>query len=612
MPDVIKLLPDAIANQIAAGEVIQRPASAVKELLENAVDAGSTEVKLIIRDAGKNLIQVVDNGCGMSVTDARMSFERHATSKIRAAEDLWNIRTMGFRGEALASIAAVAQVELKSRKHEMEIGNRIVIEGSELKLQEPCQCPSGTSLAIKNLFFNTPARRNFLKSNTVETRHIIDEFQRVSLANPNIHFVLDNNGLEVFHLPVGNLRKRIINIFGSNYNERLVPVDEETDIVKIWGFIGKPENAKKTRGEQFFFVNNRFIKSPYLHHAILNAYDDLIPQKTHPLYTIFLEMDPEKVDVNVHPTKQEIKFEDEKLIYAILRSSVKRALGKYSVTPTLDFDQETSFSNINFNREKVEVEQGKPKAPKDRLVSFNPDDMPGKGQQKQDWRALYETGQVEPQTITVPSNWAKQHLDENELGIDEMEHEGVTPYQMHNRYIVTPIKSGIIIIDQQSAHERVLFERYLSALELKNMSSQRQLFPQTVHLGTADANLLKDILAEINALGFEIQEFGKDTFVVHGVPADVNGGNEEEVIEGLLEQFKENQQELKLQKRENLARSMALQTCIKAGKPLTAQEMKKLIDELFACNDFYLAPNGRLTFVRHSLEELDKLFMKRK
>ena len=368
MSDIIRVLPDSIANQIAAGEVVQRPASAVKELIENAIDAGADKVQLIVKDAGKSLLQVIDNGCGMSVTDARMCFERHATSKIRKAEDLFAIRTMGFRGEAMASIAAIAQVELKTRRHEDELGTCICIEGSEVVSQEHVSSPAGTSISVKNLFYNTPARRNFLKGNPVEMRHIIDEFQRVALAHPEIFFTLHHDGNEVFHLPKGSLKQRIVHLFGNTYNQKLVPVEEETTIIDLKGYIGKPEFAKKTRGEQFFFVNNRFIKDPYLNHAVLTAYEELLPSDSYPLYALFIEIDPSKIDINVHPTKTEIKYQDEKALYAIIRSAVKRSLGKYNITPTLDFNQETGFSHM--------ITQ---KAPEDIVppqISFNPNFNP--------------------------------------------------------------------------------------------------------------------------------------------------------------------------------------------------------------------------------------------
>jgi DNA mismatch repair protein MutL len=605
MADIIQQLPDSIANQIAAGEVIQRPASAVKELLENAIDAGASNIQLIIKDAGKALVQVIDDGSGMSDTDARMCFERHATSKIRKADDLFCIRTMGFRGEAMASIAAIANVELKSRLHNEEIGTFIRIEASDVKTQEPCSSPKGTSISIKNLFFNIPARRNFLKSNPVETRHIIDEFQRVALANPGIAFTMHHNGIEVFHLPPDNLRKRIISIFGANYNQRLVPVEENTPVVGIRGFVGKPEFCRKTRGEQYFFVNNRYIRSPYLNHAILHAFDDLIPANSYPLYVLFLDIDPEKIDINIHPTKQEVKFEDEKIIYTYLHAAVKRALGKYSIAPTLDFDTDPSF-------EKYTAKPDPSFANRDFSKGWHPPGQDERMTGGEAWKEFMKTDmpeQKETSVITVESDWQENREDSKIQGTGKTD---VKPVQIHHRYILTTIKDGMILIDQQAAHERILFERYLSLLKSAKNMSQKSLFPQTIHLNISDAQLLKEILPGIKALGFDIQEFGTNDFVVHGMPPDLNDQNEQQVIEGLLEQFKANRESLSGQLNENLAQSMAAGVSIKKGKFLTVAEMNMLIDELFACKDFYKAPNGNLTFVKFSLHELEKQFEKKR
>lgn len=620
MADIIQLLPDAIANQIAAGEVIQRPASVVKELLENSIDAGATSIKLIVKDAGKTLIQVIDNGCGMSPTDARMSFERHATSKISQANDLFHIRTMGFRGEAMASIAAIAQVEMRSRRQSDELGTRIVVEASEVKTQESCQCIPGTNLSIKNLFFNVPARRNFLKSTSVEMRHIIDEFQRVAIAHPDIFFSLHHNGNEVFHLAVGNLRQRLVAIFGNNCNKKLVPVSEETDVLKLEGFVGKPEFAKKTRGEQLIFVNQRFIKSNYLNHAILSAYEELLNKDTYPLYVIFLEMDPARIDINVHPTKQEIKFEDERIVYNYLKVAVRHALGQYSITPTLDFEQEVSFTN-NYPTAKAKTpptkEQtftskggGVPKKPTtDRLESSN----------LRNWKNIYEgldafdeqsadstTQPEEDGAVTIGSEWPEASpLDDATKSFSKKQR---APYQIHNTYIVSQIKSGYLLIDQQSAHERILYERFLSVLSEKENYTQKQLFPKTIEVSPAEVELMKEILPQINQLGFDIQDFGSNSFVVHGIPADLKGQkNEQEIIERLLEQYKANL-ELKLDLNENLARSMARSSSIKRGQSMTATEMQELIDQLFACNVPYKNPTGRFCFITFDLEELEKRF----
>lgn len=602
MPDIIQLLPDSIANQIAAGEVIQRPASAVKELMENSIDAGGTFIQLIIKDAGKQLIQVVDDGCGMSDTDARMSFERHATSKIKTTDDLFNIRTMGFRGEALASISAIAQVELKSKKQEEESGTFILIEGSRVKRQEPVSCNAGTSISIKNLFYNIPARRNFLKSNAVETRHIIDEFQRIALAYPSLGFSMHHNDSEIFHLPAENLRKRIIRIFGNNYNQRLVPVDEETPIVTINGFIGKPEFSKKTRGEQYFFVNNRFIKSPYLNHAIMNGYQDLIPQKNYPLYVLFIDLDPARIDINVHPTKQEIKFEDERIIYTYLHAAVKRALGRHSITPTLDFERETSFETFSVPPEGFKGNQDS--------EGYSPFSTVQKREKPvQDWPEFLKTGEIQTgNTITVKSEWEQGGQQQDISGMPQR----VKPYQFHSSYIFTTIKDGMIVIDQQAAHERILYNRYNTSSEGEKMASQKSMFPQTLEFNTSDSQMIRDLLDIINELGFDIQEFGNNDFVVHAIPADLAGFNELELIEGILENFKANRSSLNIDKRENLYRSMAVKAAIKKGTALNETEMNNLIDELFACTDFMQSPSGKLTFIKYTLQELDRQFEKKR
>src|SRR5471030_29055 len=397
MPDIIQLLPDAVANQIAAGEVVQRPASAVKELIENAIDAGADKIQLILKDAGKSMIQVIDNGCGMSMTDARMSFERHATSKIRKAEDLFAIRTMGFRGESMASIAAISQVELKTRRHEDELGTCIIIEGSEMIRQEACSANTCTSISIRNLFYNTPARRNFLKSNPVEMRHIIDEFQRVALANPQIFFTLHHDGQEVYHLPAASLKQRIVHLLGNQYNQRLVPVEEDTTIIKLRGFVGKPEFARRTRGEQFFFVNNRFIKDAYLNHAVITAFEELLPHESYPLYVLFIDIDPARIDINVHPTKTEIKYQDDKAIYAIIRSAVKRSLGRYNITPSLDFENDNSIQHLITPVPMEQIIQPS--------ISFNPDFNPFNTDKKVEREIPFLRASGEYRSSPIPANW---------------------------------------------------------------------------------------------------------------------------------------------------------------------------------------------------------------
>jgi DNA mismatch repair protein MutL len=617
MPDIIQLLPDAVANQIAAGEVVQRPASAVKELIENAIDAGADKIQLILKDAGKSLIQVIDNGCGMSLTDARMCFERHATSKIRKAEDLFAIRTMGFRGEAMASIAAIAQVELKTRRHEDELGTCILIEGSEVVSQEACSANTGTSISIKNLFYNTPARRNFLKSNPVEMRHIIDEFQRVALANPQVFFTMHHDGQEVYHLPSAALKQRIVHLFGNNYNQRLVPVEEETTIINLRGFVGKPEFARKTRGEQFFFVNNRFIRDAYLNHAVLTAFQELLPDETFPLYVLFIDIDPGKIDINVHPTKTEIKYQDEKSIYAIIRSAVKRSLGKYNITPTLDFDQENSIGHLITPKPFDEIVQPS--------IAFNPDFNPFANEKKSE-REIPFLRNTNDYNTAIPRNWdtlyeiskkeetlqQEMHAEKG-IPVDEQEITKSSErqfFQVHNRFIMSQIKSGFMLISQQAAHERILYERFLQQLQNHSGVSQQSLFPQSVTLNSSDFELLKELLPDIRGLGFDIREFGKNTVVVEGIPADISNANEHELLEQLLEGFKNNLAILKLDKRDNLARSLARNAAIKTGVKLSLEEMNQLVDQLFACQMPNLALNGKPVITTFTLNELAERFEK--
>jgi len=621
MSDIIQLLPDNVANQIAAGEVVQRPASAIKELIENAIDAGATKIKLIVKDAGKSLIQVIDNGCGMSITDARLCFERHATSKIKKAEDLFAIRTMGFRGEAMASIAAIAHIELKTRREEDELGTIVEIEGSKIINQHPEALPTGTSISVKNLFFNIPARRNFLKSNSVEMRHIIEEFQRITLAHPDIFFSLHSDGNEMYHLPAETLKQRIVHIFGNTYNQRLVPVGEDTTIIKIDGFVGKPEYAKKTRGEQFFFVNKRYIRDPYLHHAVMNAYEEIIATETFPLYVLFIDIDPSKIDINVHPTKTEIKYEDEKAIYAIIRSAVKRSLGRYNITPSLDFNQETGFSHLITQKPLDEIQIP--------TISFNPDFNPfesentkSAGSRSENYAAGFE------KKTAIPQNWdslyqiaqQNEHIQLPLMEEDEEESDQfqvIVPkrkenqeaekqfFQLHNRFIVSQIHSGFILIDQQAAHERILFEQFNTQLEQQQGASQQSLFPQTLDLNPTDNEIMQEILPEIITLGFQIRPFGKNTYIIDGIPADLNTGLDEiKVIEQLIEDFKNYKSDIKLPKRENLAKSLAKNAAIKPGVKLDNNAMAELIDKLFACQSPNISIYGKPVIITFTLQEL--------
>ena len=612
MPDKITLLPDNIANQIAAGEVIQRPASAVKELLENAVDAGATEIKLIINDAGKSLIQVIDNGSGMSETDARMSFERHATSKIKTIEDLFHIRTMGFRGEALASIAAVAQVELKTKRAEDETGVYIEVENSVVKKQEPIAAPVGTSIAMKNLFFNVPARRNFLKSNAAEMRHIVDEFTRVSMSFPEILFTLTTNNQQLFHLEAGSLKQRIVQLLGNNYNARLVSVKEDTDYMNIYGFVGKPETAKKTRGDQYFFVNNRFIKSPYLNHAVMNAYQEMIPTDSFPMYVLFIDLDPAVVDVNVHPTKQEIKFEDEKIIYAFVQSAIKHALAQFSITPTLDFDLDASIQQLSSIQQPFTEEKRSAAAAGSIYKGFTQKNQAhfiekSERSELKHWKEFYEDKKVQG-TSDKEQGYPK--------GAEPILHSPFTIHpdaelsQLLNTYIVTPSANGFLLIHQQAAHERVLYEQLKKTSKDKPVAVQRSMFPATLELTPADAAVMEEIISDLQQLGYLIEPFGKNTFVIQGTPADVDAGNEKHIIDILLEQYKHFSNDVKFSKREKLIRSLARQQSVKTGVRLTEREMRQLVNDLFACEQSNVSPDGNPTYLEFKQEQLEKMFGK--
>ena len=624
LSDKIQLLPDNIANQIAAGEVIQRPSSAVKELLENAVDAGATEIRLLVADAGKSLVQVIDNGSGMSETDARMSFERHATSKINNIDDLFRIRTMGFRGEALASIAAVAQVELKTKRAEDETGTYIEIENSMVKKQEPVACTQGTSIAMKNVFFNVPARRNFLKSNPVEMRHIVDEFIRVAMAFPEISFFLTANGQEMFHLTGGTLKQRIVHLLGTSYTSKLVTVQEKTDYLNIYGFTGKPDTAKKTRGDQYFFVNNRFIRSAYLNHAVMSAYQQMIPADSFPMYVLFIDLDPAQVDINVHPTKQEIKFEDEKIIYAFVQSAVKHALAQFSITPTLNFDLDPSIQQLDAVA-KPFTEDKKANAEASSLYNtFSQKNQAHLIESKSElkhWKDSYpepkQTGFKSILSAAIEQSTGKfeyettASIQQTGGGEQKMQLiEDAALIQLHNTYIIAPVNTGFILIHQQSAHERILYERYASAVKGKSMATQRSLFPITVPLSAQDAVLLQELLPDLSILGYEIELFGKDTFVIQGTPADVEQGNEKLAIEQMLEQFKHFNNEVKFSKREKLLRSIAWQHAIKPGKTLTLKEMMTLTEELFACDQPNITPSGNPTYIAFKKDYMERMFGK--
>jgi len=606
MPDVIKLLPESVANQIAAGEVIQRPASAVKELLENAIDAGATDIKLYIRDSGRALIQIVDDGCGMSITDARMAFERHATSKIREANDLFAIRTLGFRGEALASIAAVAHVQLKTRRHEDELGTSVEIEGAVFRNQSPCSCPAGTSIAVKNLFFNVPARRNFLKSNTAEFRHIIEEFQRVALVYPQIAFSLYSNDKPMFVLQRANLKQRIVALMGNHFANRLVPLNETTPEVEIGGFIGKPEYARKTRGEQFFFVNKRFIRNPYLHHAVDTAYKELIPDDSHPVYFIYLEVDPVTIDINIHPTKTEVNFQHNQVIYSTLKASIKKVLGKFSLSPSLDFDTEQGIILPEVPRGYI------PKQPE---VKVDPEFDPFRHKQgsypkspakipDDNWHKLYKTETPAQASLLLRTSYEASGQDLSDIQIGSQN----AFIQLNGRYIVTRVKSGLMIIDQFNAHQRILYDKIIERLTSNNPGTQQTMFPQTVNFSPANADILREILPQLQVFGFMIEPFGANTFVVSGMPADLDNFEPGELLEKIIDNYKKNIADLKSDKTTGLARSLARQLAVKPGKQLAHEEMMNIVNELFATKAPESAPDGSPTLRIITLDDISRKF----
>ena len=619
MADIIQLLPDNIANQIAAGEVIQRPASAVKELMENAVDAGATHIQLIVNDAGKALVQVIDNGKGMSETDARMSFERHATSKIKVIDDLFHIKTMGFRGEALASIAAVAQVELKTRRAEDELGTYIEIENSAVTRQEPCAAPVGTSISMKNVFFNVPARRNFLKSNPAELRHIVDEFIRVALSFPNIFFSLTSNGQQVFYLEAGTLKQRVIQILGNQYAAKLVNIKEEMDYMNIYGFVGKPDTARKTRGEQYFFVNNRFIRSAYLNHAVMSAYQEMIAKDSFPLYVLFIDLDPSQIDINVHPTKQEIKFEDEKIIYAFVQAAIKHALAQFSIAPSLDFSLNAEIQQLEaISKPFTSDKQESVAASSSLFKTFTQKHQahfiePTEKSELKHWKEFFVNRESE-----VNGQWSMVNKEKEEPVsaqhsiLPQTESRklvtGTLLLQLHNTYIIAPTQSGFLLVHQQLAHERILYERYSAAMHGKKMATQQSLFPVTVELGAQDAALLHDLLPDLQSLGYLVEPFGNNAFVIQGTPADVQQGNEKHAIELLVEQFKHFSSEIKFSKREKLVRCMARQQAIKAGQQLSQKEMSTLVEALFECTTANVTATGSPTYIEFKEDYLDRMF----
>ncbi|NNC70345.1 MAG: DNA mismatch repair endonuclease MutL [Flavobacteriaceae bacterium] len=608
MPDIIQLLPDHVANQIAAGEVVQRPASVVKELLENAIDADATEIKLIIKDAGKSLIQVIDNGMGMSETDARLAFERHATSKIKAADDLFNLTTKGFRGEALASIVAISHVELKTKPENRELGTQIKLEGSKVIAQNVVSTPTGTSIAVKHLFYNIPARRNFLKSNSVESRHIIDEFQRVALAHPNISFSFFHNEGELFNLKPTNLRQRIVAIFGGKTNEKLVPISEETDIVKIEGFISKPNFAKKKRGEQFFFVNGRFIKHGYLHHAVMSAFDGLLAQGYHPSYFLYLRVPATTLDVNIHPTKTEVKFDNEHALYAIIRSTIKHSLGQYNVAPILDFEKDATlevpydYKEKNAPAPKIEVDP-----------SFNPFEQNTKissssykKEENTDWNSLYVN--VKNDALAVENIEVEVQEVSKELFDDHPVIRKSKTFQVHQKYILSVIKSGIVLIDQHLAHQRILYEEFLRKITLDEAASQQLLFPVELNFTSIEIQLIKEIQTDLESIGFQFSSMGPKTICIKGIPVLSRESDVAPIFEELLENIRHDIPETSFSHMDTIAKSLAKSLAIKNGVKLEPLEQEELLEKLFTCKEPNHSPYGKNTFITLPLEEIQLKF----
>ena len=619
MSDFIRLLPENVANQIAAGEVVQRPASVVKELLENAVDAGATEINLIVKDAGRTLIQVIDNGQGMSPADARMAFERHATSKIQTANDLFDLHTNGFRGEALASIAAIAHVVLKTRTAENELGTEIKINGGELLSQQVVATPEGANFEVKNLFYNIPARRNFLKSNSIETRHIIDAFQRVSLTYPNVSFSFEHNGNEIFKLTGGKSKKwnsvtrqRIVAIMGKGINEKLVPINEETDILKIRGFIAKPSFAKKKKGEQFFFVNKRFIKSPYLHHAVMNAYEGLLNPGYHPSYFLYLDVPASTIDINIHPTKTEIKFDNDRDLYAIIRSTIKHSLGQYNVVSSLDFDRDASLDTPYAFKDKVYVSTPAIEIDQD----FNPFKSDhGKAAirkepriQKSQWEALYLSDHPEKElieNITVDMDNVTEEL------FDEAREEAtLKTFQVQLRYIASSIKSGMVLIDQNAAHQRILYEKYLAKVTMEGIGHQQLLFPLRIGIDKNDMIIVRQIEQDLKSAGFHISEILEEAVVLDSIPSAIAEKEVASIIEALVDNFKNEVPESSFSQVDLITKSLAKSLAIKPGTLLNNKEQENILNQLFSCKEPNYSPFGKKTFITLSLKDLEEKFNK--
>jgi len=617
MSDIIQLLPDSVANQIAAGEVIQRPASVIKELVENAIDAGASEVKVIVKDAGRTLIQVIDNGSGMTETDARIAFERHATSKICLAADLFSLRTMGFRGEALASIAAIAQVELKTRTSDNDLGTHICISGTQVEKQEPISCDVGSNFLVKNLFYNVPARRKFLKTNATELRHIINEFQRITLANPKVAFSLTHNDQPIMNLPITNYRQRIAGVMGRNINNQLIPVNTEATILNIHGFIGTPQGSRKTAGDQFFFVNNRFMRHAYLHKAVMSAFDNLIQQDTYPSYFIYLEIDPAMIDVNIHPTKTEIKFEDEKLVWKVLNAAIRESLGKHNIVPSIDFDTEGQIeipSQVNTQVVPPRINLNPNYNPFDINSSYTREKEP----LPRNWDNLYQGfesdkynigNEPEPDTILLSSKGNDTPLQENIINDNEDRPiQDSTYFQIKNRYILTPVKSGLMIIDQRRAHERILYEQFLNNIQTQKSTTQQVLYTEEFNFNAEDAALIREIQNELSIFGLDIKESQDNTFTVSGVPSEFDNVNIKHLLDDILEAYKTGEVDASKEVKEKMAAIMAHNARMKAGERLTNSQMTYLVGQLFQCEMPGYTTSGKIIFSIINNEEIEKRF----
>lgn len=613
MSDIIHLLPDSIANQIAAGEVIQRPASVVKELIENAIDAGADKIQLIIKDAGRTLIQVIDNGKGMSATDARMAFERHATSKIRKADDLFALHTMGFRGEALPSISAIAQIELKTRREEDELGTYIQISGSIVESQECVACPVGSNFSIKNIFFNVPARRKFLKSNDTERRNILVELERIALVNPEIEFSFVDNDIEVLKYPACNLRQRVVNVVGKNFNQQLISIDVDTSLAKVSGFIGKPESARKTRALQYFFVNGRYMRHPYFNKAVTSAFEPLIPTGENPNYFIYITVDPSTIDVNIHPTKTEIKFENEQPIWQILSAAVKEALGKFNEVPTIDFDTDGAIDIPIHDPSKVVQPQ----------ISVNPSYNPFKStssgsnyqRPKLNWEQFYEgfesekdsTDTLFPSTedVDIFSNSDKEDAEEREISpITEI----IVHYQYKSKYILTSVKSGLMLIDQHRAHIRILFDQFITQIKQKKGISQRTLFPEIIEFSASEATMIPYLMDDLEAVGFDLSNLGNNSYAINGVPSEISNIDAVQLIHNMIDKSIDSGSDIKEEIQETLALSMATVASIPYGHKLSDEEMNKIVDQLFASPSHKYTPDGKTIISLLEDDAIEKMF----